>query len=156
MKRYMILAAILLLAGCGARGSAGVAHFARGVGLATANDLAEASSRVFDLHQFEIEREEEAPNIYKETRWRARTPFDDEQALGVTAAQVRAIMRARPRSTTSALGSVYTVDLTVEQRVQTLTSDEWVSITVTPAARAYAERIAADLRRELDVGVRRF
>lgn len=160
MKRFALLSLLVLsvlpLTACGARGSTSVAHFARAVGVGTAYDINEGAHRVFALHQFEIERQEDEPSLYLETRWRDRMPFEDEQGLGVTAAQVRAVMRGRPRSGTSALGTTYSVDLSIEQRVQTMTQEEWTSLTATPQARAYAERIAEDLRRELDVGVRRF
>jgi hypothetical protein len=157
MNRLVALLALTVLVGCGgARGATNVAHFARGVGQGTAVETVDKSMRVLTLHQFELEREEAAPNIYIETRWRDRTPFADEQGLGINAAQVRAMVRARPRSTTSGMGEVYAVDLTVEQRVRLMGSNEWVAATVTPEARAFAERIAEDLKRELDVGVRRF
>jgi hypothetical protein len=156
-KLTVAVALIMLAAACGGqRGTSSVAHFGRGLGLATAPETIEKTHRVLGLHQFDIEQDEGPPSIYIETRWKDRTPFADEQALGIDAAQIRAMVRARPRSTTSTLGEVYTVDMTIEQRVRLMGSMEWVHHTITAEARAHAAEIAEMLRRELDVGVRRF
>jgi hypothetical protein len=158
MRRAVVAAlAVLLLAGCGGRrGDASVAHFARGIGVATAAEAVTKSHQVLALHQFEIEREEQPPVLYIETRWRNRTPFQDEFALGIEAAQVRALVRGRSRSPTSGMGELYTMDMTIEQRVRVQGTQDWAHVTVTDSARAFAARIVEDLRRELDVGVRRF
>jgi hypothetical protein len=156
-RAVMAILAVVLVAGCaGSRGSASVAHFARGIGVATGPEAVAKSHQVLSLHQFEIEREEELPSLYIETRWRNRTPFEDESALGVEAAQVRALVRGRSRSPTSSMGELYTVDMTIEQRVRVRGTAEWAHVTATDSARAFAARIVEDLRRELDVGVRRF
>lgn len=157
MRRFGTLAPLLFGAvfACSAR-TGSTAHFARDLGLATAAEVVEKTHRVFTLHQFEIEQEETEPIIWVETRWKQRSPFPDEHALGISDAQVRAIMRARRRSATSTLGDIYTVDLTIEQRVRVLANDEWRHSTLTPGARAFAARITEDLKRELNVGVRRY
>lgn len=156
MWKLTSLALTLSLMACATGSSQQNAHFARDLGLATAAETVEKARLVLGLHQFEIRQEEPAPNIYIETRWRERTPFEDEQAMGLTRAQVRAIVRARPRSGTSQMGEVYTVDMVVEQRVSSALNSNWTFGTMTPSARQYATRLADDLRQRLDVGVRRF
>jgi hypothetical protein len=155
MRYSFVILAVALLAGCGSRGPTYVAHFARGVGVASGPEAMEKANRVLSLHQFEVEREDGPPTIYIESRWRDRNPFNDEQGLGIEAAQVRAIVRARPRSGTG-MGELYTVDLTVEQRIRPMGATEWTHGTITTEARQYAARIAEDLKRLLDVGVHRF
>ena len=152
----LILACVVLSLACATGGSSPTGAFSQNVGLATAVETAEMSRRILGLHQFEILEEQPAPNIYIETRWRERTPFADEQALGVVAAEVRAIVRARPRSGTSQMGQVYNVELRVEQRVRVPDSPEWVTGTMTRSARQFAADIAEDLRTALEIGVRRF
>jgi len=124
----------------------------RGVGLGTPADIRQGTTRLLELHQFEIEIEGTDPDLFYLTRWRFRAPFPDEEVLGVRAAESRVTVRTRPRSTTSTAGTVHTIDVTVDQRVMTATSTDWIQITLTPDARAYAARILADFRREFDVG----
>jgi hypothetical protein len=150
------LAAALLLTACAARGTdANLTRFDRTVGVGTAIDIQEKVMRVLSLHQFVIEREQAAPNIYIETRWRNRRPFDDEQNLGITAAQTRAIVRTTPRSGT-AQGQLFNVSLRIETRVQLPGGGDWTSAIATPQYQEYVNAIYEDMRRELDVGVRRF
>jgi hypothetical protein len=158
MKTWlMAVFALTVLSGCGsARNGSLTALFARGIGTATGPEAMDKTVQVLHLHQFELERHEGSPTIYIETRWRERTPFEDEQLLGISSAQIRAIMRGRPRSGTG-MGGLYTIDLTIEQRVRTdRNSEVWTNMVMTDQGRAYAARIAEDLRRELNVGVRRF
>jgi hypothetical protein len=155
--RFFLLAAALAASACASRGGSpnNALHFARGIGSGSASDVITRAHRVLALHQFEIYQEEAPPSIYIETRWRTRQPFEDEAMLGIDAAQTRAIVRARPRNATSAMGEAYTVDLTVENRVRVKGTEDWVHTTVTPQAEAFGKRIAEDLRTELNIGVRR-
>lgn len=129
------------------------ARFERQVGTGSAQDLVSISTRVVRQHRFEIYKEEGAPRIYIETRWLDRHPFDDEQALGVTQAQTRLMLRGTSHGSTP-LGALYRLDLTVENRVQLGAPDEWTESMATADYRKYADRITEDLKRELTVGVR--
>lgn len=154
MKTLAVFCAISLTA-CASSGRTG-GNFTRNIGTATEAELLEMSHRVLALHQFEIERQEQGPSIYLETRWRNRVPFEDEAPLGVEAAQVRTIIRGRPRSSTSPMGLLYSVDIKVEQRLKVLSQADWVQNWHTRTAAEYAGRIVEDLRRELQIGVRRY
>jgi hypothetical protein len=146
----------LAVAACATGGPQGNdARFERDIGTATLVDAYDRSMKVIRQHQFEIERESREGMLYVETRWRDRTPFPDEQALGIGAAQVRMLVRANQRSGTS-LGELYNVNITIENRVQLRGTMDWTETVATREYRAYAQRIAEDLRRELDLGVRRF
>ena len=154
----LVTASVATLAAACATGGgaeANQARFERNVGNATTLDAYERSMKVIRQHQFEIERESREAGLYIETRWRTRVPFPDEAALGINAAQVRVIIRGTPRSGTSQ-GEMYSVSIAVENRVQVAGSMDWTEATATRQYQDYARTITEDLRRELDVGVRRF
>ncbi len=154
-RGFMMAMVAMIVAGCASGGGGGSdARVDRNLGSATLSDLMERSHRVIRLHQFEVEREEEEGMYYLETRWRDRTLFDDERALGIQAAQTRVVIRGNPRSPT-AQGQFYSVNILVENRVS-LGSGEWRQEVLTDEFRGWANRIVEDLRRELDVGVRQF
>jgi hypothetical protein len=132
------------------------ARFERDVGVATWAEGYDRAVKIIRQHQFELERETDPPVLYLETRWRNRVPFDDEQALGIGDAQVRLIVRGNVRNTTSMQGDLYSVSMVVENRVQLRSSVDWSDGTATTQYREWAQRITDDLKRELDVGVRRF
>lgn len=134
-------------------GSADEAHFSREVGRGTAQEVLEKTQIVLLQHQFEIDQVTDPPAIYLRTRWRDRYPFEDEIARGVDEAQVRATVRGQPRRAGGL--TLYTVHITIEQRVRTPFMQDWITHTVTPRAEAYAARIAGDLERHLNVGVHR-
>jgi hypothetical protein len=155
-KSILLLASVL--AACSAATTANApgtaTRFERGLGVASARDVMDKTVKVIRQHQFEVFRTENPPNLYLETHWRSRAPFDDEQMQGVTAAQTRVIMRAAPRGT-STLAEFYSVDLTIENKVQRGGSETWDATLATPQYIAYANRITQDLRDELNIGVRR-
>jgi hypothetical protein len=163
MKMHTVVPMLALLALVGACASSGGggsgtggAHFARGIGVATATDLREQASRFMALHSFELYRDDGPPSIYIESRWRERNVFPDERLLGIDTAEIRATIRARPRSGTSGMGEVYNVDLIIEQRVRVPGEEEWNTDIITEQAEELAVSMAEDLRRNLNVGVRRF
>jgi hypothetical protein len=121
----------------------------------SSEQIYEKAIRLVQLHQFDVEREARESGIYIETRWRPRIPFDDERSLGINTAQSRVIVRANLRNTTE-LGELYSVSMVVETRVQTPGSQEWSYAIATSQYREWAQKLTDDLRRELDVGVRRF
>jgi hypothetical protein len=157
MHRLMAVLLVAMSVGCASRPSnLGVINQTRNMGNATAAETYEKTSLVLTMHQFEIEHESGPPSMYFQTRWRDRAPFEDEIAIGINGARIRATVTARKRSQTSLMGEFYAVDLVIEQRVRFINANIWVQDPPpTASAREYAEQIAADLRRELDIGVRR-
>jgi hypothetical protein len=154
---FSSIVAALLLGACATSGGveANNSRFERNVGQASLLDAYDKSMKIIRQHQFDIERESQDGRLYLETRWRDRTPFEDEQALGIGAAQVRVIVRANPRSEMG-MGNIYNVNIAVENRVQIRGSVDWSDASATPQYREWAQRVTEDLRRELDVGVRRY
>jgi hypothetical protein len=147
----------VVLGACATGGgvTANQSRFERDVGVGTAEQVYEKAMRLVTLHQFDVERETRESGLYIETRWLPRLPFEDERAMGIATAQSRLIIRANLRNTTE-LGELYAANLVVETRVQTRDSQEWSYAVATPRYREWAQKLADDLRRELDVGVRRF
>jgi hypothetical protein len=148
---------LLLVLGCAAPLSSRPDQliFEWNVGTATGRDAYEKATKIIREHQFVIEREVAGPSLYIETRWRDRTPFPDEVALGFHAIQNRLVVRGTPRSGSS-LGPLYAVSFTIENRVRIVDGGAWNDNVFTPQFRDYAQRISDDLRRELDVAVRRY
>jgi hypothetical protein len=153
MGKAILIAAsisITLLAGCAGH-AGGVGDLRWDAGLATARDIGEKAIGVLQNHQYTIERAEGPPSIYVETRWRGRTPFSDEAAAGVTAADTRFIIEGRrsPRGE-----ELYSVRIRAENRGRTDPAGDYEVLEPTPEFRAYANRIAADIRAELETGIR--
>lgn len=153
-----LAAGLVALVGCatGAGGSDDDGLLQRNVGMATQFDLTEKTMLVVRQNQFLIEREEYDGIFYVETRWRDRQPFADERALGLDAAQSRLIVRGQPRAATTPDGQFYSVTVIVENRVSARDGEGWRTNVSTRQFREYAQRITEDLRRELEIGVRRF
>jgi hypothetical protein len=150
------LAAVVVAAGCASTGpGSSSALFQRNVGNASRPDALDRSLRIVHQFQYEILRQDEGANIRIETHWKPRVPFEDEVAMGVTAAETRLIITANLRNDLKATAS-YDVNLTVENRVRVGLSNSWNETTATGAFREYADRITSDFRRELTIGVRRF
>ncbi len=156
-SRWVLGAGALLVTGCAALSGGGSldGSVQRNVGVASHYDLAEKASRVIQLNQFEVEREEYDGIFYIETRWRDRAPFDDEQANGVEAAQSRMIVRGSPRAPDPD-GQLYNVTVIVQNRVSVVGESGWRRDLTTSRFNEYARQITEDLRDELEIGVRRF
>src|SRR5262245_50463518 len=156
-RRFLWLG-FVLLAGCASAGNVGpdanASRFERQLGTGSANDINLKADKILGKYQFEIQQRSLPPNIYIETKWRRRRPFADEEALGVTVAETRAIVRGKTRGTTASL-DVYTVNLTIENRVQREGADTWYSNVATPEYQRFANLITSDLKYELEIGVRR-
>jgi hypothetical protein len=141
--------AMTFLAGCAGH-AGGVGDLRWDAGLATARDVGEKAIGVLQNHHYTIERAEGPPSIYVETRWKGRTPFDDETEAGVTAAETRFIIEGRrsPRG-----DELYNVRVRAENRGR-LQGGDYEMLDPTSQFRAYANRIAADIKTELETGIR--
>lgn len=148
---FAVLAAVLACAS-----GSGSALYRREVGNASFIDAVDRSSLILTRHHYEIVQLDSIPFLRIETRWRPRPPFDDELGMGVTQAESRVIVIARVRGETE-MGSIYNIQLQVENRVRAGGVPDWNERTNTPMFREYADRIVQDFRQELlNIGVRRF
>ena len=148
MKPLVLL--LLLFATACAGGGAMRANVTRQLGIATRTNIDTYTRRILQRHQYVIQREALETNMYYETQWRPRTPFDDERELGATSAETRILIRARPRSREA---ETYTASMTFENRLQ-LQNGEWVTLAATDEFREYAQRISDELVGELARGIR--
>jgi hypothetical protein len=150
----VVVVAVMFSSCASARGAGPEANrtrFQRNVGLATPQYARELAMRIITQYGFVVEQEEGVPAMMIQTRWKQRAPFPDEEALGISVAQNRMIVHARPRSaTTNAL--TYSVDVVIENRVQLIGSDAWTEASATPEYEKWTNRIVTDFTRELNVG----
>jgi len=153
VKRSICGALALVLAACASAAPGSV--FERSLGTASGTDALERSVRVLRLFQYEVDREEQTPRLITvQTRWKRRSPFEDEAALGISAAETRVTVTARFRQETVA-GALYGVSLSMENRVQLGSTTEWLGDHASPMYRTYADSLATGLQRELTIGIRR-
>jgi hypothetical protein len=137
-------------------GEANRASFQRTVGTASAADATEKALKVLSLFQFEIRRQDQVPSIVIETEWRQRSPFPDELAAGIEAAENRVFVTGRRRAETE-LGPIFNVSMAIENRVRrNAGGTEWVETSATPMYRQFADSIFKLYQRELTIGVRRY
>lgn len=154
--RRLVLLLVLLSAAC-ATGRAANPVYRRDIGTATGPDAFTLAEQVIHRHGYEIEQADTVPDIRILTKWKPRRPVDDELALGVTTAESRILVMGRVRGQTTDLGGLYTVSMTIENRVQVAGSTEWTESLNTELFRDYADRIANDYRQLImNIGVRRF
>lgn len=149
-------ALVVLGVGCAAGGSGSNRGLSWDLGIATPRDAMDKSVQVLRNYQYDVERDSGPPNIYIITRWRERTPFDDEQAAGIEAVQTRFIVEARPRTRNPEGQDMYTVRIRAENMVRmSRESGDWSTEgPVSSEFRAYAGRIADDIRSSLATGIR--
>lgn len=128
------------------------------LGQSTSIDAQEEALRIFRQHRYEIERHEEPPSIYIITRWRLRTPFPDEEEMGVVEARTRFILEARPRSRTmvgtSDREDPYSVRLRAVNEGRVAGGPGFTIIDTTPEFKEYADGLADELKTVLEMGIR--
>ncbi|MCI0693394.1 hypothetical protein L0337_15490 [candidate division KSB1 bacterium] len=102
--------------------------------------------------QYEIARTEEtSQELYLETSWKNRYPFEDEIASGVVQARSRIILRARPSYIGPAdpAAQLYNLDFHAENEVLLESKDEWLRLPMSKMLRQYFDRIVGDLKTEV-------
>jgi len=155
LTRLFVFLGLLATSAC-AIGQGGSPLYRRDIGMASAVDAKTLAEQVIHRHGYMIDTSEDSPEIRILTQWRHRLPFDDEAAMGVTAAETRILVVARARSHTE-LATYYNITFTMENRLGVAGNPTWNSTTNTPMFRAYADDIANDYRQLVsNIGVRRY
>lgn len=152
-------------AACASGGAGGTAAYRQDVGIASEADAHDLVRMIVDRFQYQVLRDEVGSDALRiETYWRSRTPFDDERAQGIVAADSRLVIEGRARGYRDAGGIVdaappaphYALRLAVDNRVRTRRGEGWDETVNTPMFHAYADDIARAFRDELlTLGVRR-
>ena len=152
--RRTAVAAVVMLAACSGAYRGG--NIQRSLGNATAQDAMTRVTRVLNLFQFDIERQESSPQLLTvQTRWKRRAPFADEALEGISAAETRVTVTGRFRLET-AQGPLYAIDVELDNRVQRMDAGDWIDNAATRQYRTYADSLVKTLQRELALGVRAY
>lgn len=132
-------------------------RFKERIGRVTKVDFQNKSRMVLvSRHHFQYEREENSEGqLYVETLWRFRTPFDDELASNVSEARSKIILTAYPRELTNPAG-LWVASIEGRNEVKLEGGQGWVTLPLTEEAKKYFANIAEDLRIEYRMGVREF
>ncbi len=128
------------------------------VGVGTAADIDRKAREVLARYRFQVVRVQPPPDVYYETEWLRRDPFDDERSAGAEAAQSRVIVRARQRGlgiSSTSIANTFAIDVTVENMVRAAGGADFRPAPLTPAFRAFAKKLTDELELELRSGLRR-
>jgi hypothetical protein len=112
--------------------------------------------QIVNRYGFEAEEQDTVQEVRIQTHWKKRAPFADEQELGITDAETRILILGRSRGTTE-LGSNFSINVTLENRVRVAGGIDWNETTNTPMFVRYADDLTAEYRRLVtNIGVRRY
>ncbi len=155
----IFLVIFLFLVGCSGSSESRVTEgrFTTSVGTATFSGLRNNFERIIlDRYHYEYEiQRETTTSLYYETRWKERSPFEDEAQRGIEAVRMRIIVEGRPRTRRGEEGGeLYSVRFTGEMRVKYIARDDWISSPMTREARNYFRNVTRDLEIELRSGFR--
>lgn len=154
---FAIFLILCIILGCSSARKSGEnpTNYNRNLGTAYPTDVKEKTARIFNKYNYVIIRHEESfEQIYFETDWRYRGPFDDEIDLGIVDARTRLIVNATPRTRSGT--DLYTVRMTAETQVRFEDTNEYITVPMTDMLMAYLKTISDDLRLELMQGIRRY
>ncbi|GEM_PF-668858 len=134
-------------------------RYSKRIGNVTAIDFYEKTLKLLqNRYQYNIIRREQTENeIYIETNYLYRSPFEDERRMGIVSARTRIIIRALPRTQYMAPGATeWVVRMTGESQVQVQGSEEWVTMPMTDQAYKYFEKIRSRIKLEYDTGIQKY
>ena len=122
------------------------------LGVSNVNTMKIETPRIFSRFGFVVQRQEEAlSDVYFESRWKKRPPFEDEVKIGIKQANTRLIVRASPRATAGSAGHIYKVTLISETQYQNSETGKWTVSPPTEMAIARIEEIADAFKTEFQV-----
>ena len=124
-------------------------------GKATALDFKKETSNILtNRFSYQIVRTEETTDqIYFETNWQYRVPFEDEKILGIADARSRIKVNARPRIKFRQ-EEPWPVTVICDNEVRLQNSQAWIEMPLTDMTMEYFRSIVRELRIEYDMGIR--
>ena len=154
----ILMSALFLTCAGSITPGANLIEYTANVGTGSAYDVKDKVQRLLIRYQYEVVRTEQTVDqIYFETEWKNRTPFDDEGELDMVEGRTRFIINATHRVRSSTAGADrYVVHVKGENMVRYSYSQEWARVPMTKMLRAYFVKFAEDLRLELRTGIRVF
>lgn len=163
VKSFSILILLIsILGGCAgtyqSKKKTRLTTFNTKVGIATAIDIKEKARRLLDRYQYQVIRFEETyDEIYIETQWNYRTPFEDEYNQTIVNARTRFIIVTNPRTRSYAGGAdMHVVTVRGENQVRLVDSNNWINSPISDMLMTYFNKFAEDLKTELSMGIRKF
>ncbi|MCP4726499.1 MAG: hypothetical protein GY863_15750 [bacterium] len=147
----------LLLICCSGGTAISTRGFQKSMGDHLRGDIVDQSTKLFAKHGFELERQEgadinDAGDIYVETRWKDRLPFDEEKSEGIVAVRTKIVIRARRTQkvlnfTTNQV--MFRVTYVMEHEFMVGLDREWVKRPFCPKQEEYCHRIYDEYRSQL-------
>ena len=155
-----LLLCVLALAGCASSGGGGddesSAVYRESMGQVVLPPLQEAREKIWQRHNIHLYREESAfRSIYYESEWIPREPTPEEVAAGATSAGNRVVIRGRRAGETMDGVPSFSVTHEVQNQVRTAEHPEWHPAPMPEPVLEEYRRIYADLRMEVQAGIRR-
>lgn len=153
--RLAVVVAVPLFSACS---SARLSHGAieRNIGHATYRDIALSVPDILRRYGYVIYTSRSTENqLYFETNWKPRAPFEDEAARGANAARTRIIVRARKSSS-----QFFTLRLQAQNEVSgvpnasDLAGTGWSTIPATEMYKAYVLELSTEIQLKVDTGMR--
>jgi|Deesub1362B_J571_1020462.scaffolds.fasta_scaffold30941_1 hypothetical protein len=165
MKRYrwtgllVLLGSFLFIAGCsGTRATKATKRmeYRERIGKVTEFDFRDKTLEILqNRYQYVYEFTRYDQNqLYVETLWRERNPFEDEAEAGVINARTKIIVTARPMEFST--GALWIATIQFINQVQLEGGTQWIRMPLTKQAMAYFRKITDDLRTEYQTGIRRY
>lgn len=155
---YFILAISVIGTGCsGASGAQNEGEFRERIGTAAQADIVrETREALLTRYSYRFDREvATSEDMRFITEWKEHTPFDDEQAQGITSVRTRILVNARPKNRSSGVRT-YTVIFRAEYEVQKQGQPQWVDAAMTESREDSISEIADYLEQQLVSGLRTY
>ncbi len=157
MRLFPVIIIGLFFTYCSGGTTKSIRGFRKNMGDHLRDDIIDQSTKLFFKHGFEVERQEgvegeTSGDVFIETKWKDRLPFDEEKADGIVAARTKIIIRAR--ITQKALNftsnqRMFKVSYTMENEFMVGLDREWVRRPLCSRLDAYCRRVYDEYKSQL-------
>ncbi len=158
-KLLLIMLSAFLMIQCAGGGTVRFpkSEFKKSIGDYRKMHIRAKSRNLLGKYGFEIEREEgteddDQGDIYIESKWKERVPFESEKADNIISARTKIIIRARStnRSLNMTSGErIYKAEFSSEDMVLIRGQEDWTKQTMSPELMEYLEKLYDELAAEL-------
>ncbi|MFC1564427.1 hypothetical protein ACFL6G_05785 [candidate division KSB1 bacterium] len=153
-KIFVIFLAGLFLIQCAGGTTKSTSGYRETIGDYRRGDISFQTRKLLEKYGFEFERFEagSAGDIYIETRWKTRTPYDEEAANGVISARTKIIIRGRDTGRSLNFTSnetMYKAVFETENDVMLTGQREWSKQSYCEELTKYLKKLYEELESEL-------